>query len=113
MTSDDIAEIRIDATERLCVVPQTNSFPYVYRAGMQVHWDDEGQYLYSPKPREWSYVLWFQRIIAAVKGEYGCTLVITPETRWQNIDDSLKIMITSAPSSVEAGDQNNIGKDAR
>jgi hypothetical protein len=100
MTSDDIAEIRIDATERLCVVPQSNSFPYIYRAAMEVRWDDKGRYLYSPKPREWSYEHWFQQIIAAVKQEYGCTLVITPATRWQNVDASLKIMITSAPGSV-------------
>lgn len=112
MASDDIAEIRIDATERLCVVPQSNSFPYIYRAAMEVQWDNKGRYLYSPKPREWSYAQWFQQIIAAVKQEYGCTLVITPATRWQNIDDSLKIMITSAPSGVQTGGQNKIGKDA-
>jgi hypothetical protein len=57
-------------------------------------------------------VRWFQQIIAAVKGEYGCTLVITPKTRWKNIDESLKIMIISAPSGVQAADQNEIGKDA-
>jgi Integron Cassette Protein Hfx_Cass5 len=112
MKNDGIAEIRIDATERLCVLPKSSSFPNIYRAGMEVHWDAKGQYPYSPKPREWSYVRWFQQILAAVKGEYGCTLVITPETRWQNIDDALKIMITSAPSNVQAGDQINIGKDA-
>jgi hypothetical protein len=112
MATDDIAEIRIDATERLCVVPESNSYQYIYRAAMEVQWDNKGQYLYSPKPREWSYAQWFQQIIAAVKQEYGCTLVITPGTRWQNIDDSLKIMITSAPNTVHAGDQNNIGKDA-
>jgi hypothetical protein len=113
MKNDDIVEIRIDAAERLCVSPRSSSFPYIYRAGMEVRWDDEGQYLYSPKPREWSYVKWFQQILAAVKGEYGCTLVITPDTHWLNIDDSLQILITSAPSNVQAGDQTNIRKDAR
>jgi hypothetical protein len=97
MTRDDIAEIRIDVAERLCVVPRSDSFPYIYRAAMEVHWDNEGRYLYSPKPREWSYVRWFQQIIAAAKDEYNCHLVITPETRWLNIDDILKTEITSAP----------------
>jgi hypothetical protein len=48
---------------------------------MEIQWDAEGHYLYSRKPREWSYVQWIQQIIAAVKGEYGCTLVIILETR--------------------------------
>jgi Integron Cassette Protein Hfx_Cass5 len=113
MKNDGIAEIRIDATERLCVSPQSSSFPYIYRAGMEVHWDDKGHYLYSPKPREWSYVRWFQQILAAVKGEYGCTLEITPDTHWENIDEALKIIITSAPSNIQAGDQTSLGKDAR
>jgi len=106
MKKDNIAEIRIDATGRLCVLPHSDSFPYVFRAGMEVHWDDNGKYLYSPPPRECSYLRWFQQIVAAVKGEYGCTLVITPATRWQNIDDSLKMTICSG-----AGEQNHGGKD--
>jgi hypothetical protein len=112
MKKDDIAEIQIDATGRLCVVPQSNSFPHVFRAGMEVHWDDRGKYLYSPQPREWSYTRWFQQIIAAVKGEYGCTLVITPATQWQNIDDSLKRTISSSPGNARAGEENPEGKDA-
>jgi hypothetical protein len=96
MNTDRIAEIRIDATGRLCVVPETNSFPFIYRAAMEVHWDEKDKYLYSPPPREWPYIRWFQQIIAAVRGEYGCALVITSETLWQNIDDALKISITSA-----------------
>jgi hypothetical protein len=33
-------------------------------------WDPWGQFLYSPKPREWSYAKWFQQITAAA-GEQG------------------------------------------
>jgi hypothetical protein len=96
MNTDRIAEVRIDASGRLCVLPETNSFPFVYRAGMEVNWDEEGKYLYSPPPREWPYIRWFQQIIAAVKGEYGCVLAITPETLWHNIDNTLKMSITSS-----------------
>jgi hypothetical protein len=46
--------------------------------------------------REWHYIRWFQQIIAAVKGEYGCVLVITSETLWHNVDDTLKMSITSS-----------------
>lgn len=96
MNTDHIAEIRIDATGRLCVLPKTNSFPFIYRAGMEVQWDEDGKYLYSPPPREWSYTRWFQQVIAAVKGEYGCVMVITSETIWHNVDDTLKVSITSS-----------------
>lgn len=96
MNTDRIAEIRIDATGRLCVLPKKHSFPFIYRSGMEVHWDEDGKYLYSPPPREWPYIRWFQQIIAAVKEEYGCVLVITPETLWHDIDDTLKTSITSS-----------------
>jgi hypothetical protein len=47
-------------------------------------------------PREWPNIRWFQQIIAAVKGDYGCVLAITPETLWHNIDNTLKMSITSS-----------------
>jgi integron cassette Hfx-like protein len=100
MNTDHITEIRVDATGRLCVVPKANSFPLIYRAAMEVHWDEKGKYLYSPPRREWTYVRWFQQIIAAVKGEYGCALVITSETVWKNVDDAAKLSITSAAGSA-------------
>jgi len=112
MTSDIIAEVRIDANERLCVTPKSDSFPYIYRAAMQVQWDDKGKYLYSPKPKDWSHARWFQQIIAAVKAEYGCALIITPGTRWQKIDDALKQLILSSANGLQSPDQITIGNDA-
>lgn len=50
MNTDRIAEIRIDEAGRLCAQPKTHSFPFIYRAGMEVHWDEDGKYLYSPLP---------------------------------------------------------------
>jgi len=96
MNADSIAEVRIDASGRLCILPKTNSFPFIYRAGMEVYWDNDGKYLYSPSPREWTYIRWFQQIIAAVEGEYGCVLAITPDTRWHNVEDTPKALITSS-----------------
>ncbi len=91
MKTDDIALIQIDVSGRLCVSPKTASFPFIYRAGMEVHWDSQSKFLYSPPPRDWPHPRWFRQITGAVKGEYGVTLIISPETQWRNIDDALKL----------------------
>ena len=69
---------------------------------MEVHWDDHGRFLYSPSPREWSYPRWFQQIVAAVLGEYGCSLAITPQTQWTNIDLSVKEAILASTTAAHA-----------
>src|SRR6187401_2337029 len=96
MHTDLIAEISIDSDRRLRVRPLTQDFQYVYRAGMEVGWDNDGRFLYSPPPREWSNVQWFQQIVAAAKDEYGCTLVVSDETIWHNVEPSLQSAITAA-----------------
>jgi Integron Cassette Protein Hfx_Cass5 len=90
MKADDIALIEIDDSGRLCVSPKSASYPFIYRAGMEVHWDPQSKYLFSPPPIEWSYTRWLRQIREAVKGEYGVTLAITPQTQWRNIDEALK-----------------------
>jgi hypothetical protein len=57
---------------------------------MKVNWSQEGKFLYSPKPRGWSYWNWYKRIHAAAKIKYGICLVITESTKWVDIDDELK-----------------------
>ena len=47
----------------------------------------------NPERFKWSYDRWFRQIIEAVKGEYGCELVVTPETQWRNVEDSVKLKI--------------------
>jgi hypothetical protein len=69
---------------------------------MEIHWHEDGKYLYSPPPRDWSYIRWFRQITAAVKQEYGCVLLITPETHWHHIDDTLKTTIISS-AAQDAG----------
>jgi len=102
MESDDIAEIRIDGAGRLCVVPERADFAYIYRAAMEVHWDEQGKFLYSPPPKEWSYVQWFQQIIAAAKDEYGCFLSITPRTQWRSVKPDLKEAILLSVAAARA-----------
>ncbi|WP_176693282.1 hypothetical protein [Arenimonas terrae] len=93
MKSDNISRVEIDSSGRLCVWPAATDFAYIYRAAMEVHWDEQGQFLYSPPPRAWSYTDWFAQIVAATKDEYGCDLRITSQTTWVNIDPALKELI--------------------
>lgn len=92
MTTDEIVEVSIDGGGRLLVRPQ-GTFPFIYRAAMEVGWDPDSCMLFSPKPREWSYLRWFQQIAAAVADEYRVRLVITPQTRWTNVPDALRAEI--------------------
>jgi len=89
MGRDEIAEIAIDAAGQLRVVPKLYAFPDIYREAMEVHWDSESHFLYSPPPREWSYARWFQQILAAA-GEQGCDLYSGANTIWRNVADCTK-----------------------
>ena len=85
---DVIKEVRIDAGGRLCVGPGSERFPYVYRAAMEVGWDAEGNFLFSPRPREWSYVDWFGQILEAARAQ-ECELRVSDETKWSNVSPEL------------------------
>tara|TARA_R110002033_G_scaffold68520_1_gene119736 strand:+ start:376 stop:534 length:159 start_codon:yes stop_codon:yes gene_type:complete len=52
MTIDKILEIGIDDKERLFIKPEKERFTLIYRTATDVHWDNKGLFLYSPKPRE-------------------------------------------------------------
>jgi len=93
MSTDNIIEIGIDNKERIYIKPETEKFEFIYRAAAEVGWDDKEHFLYSPKPREWTYFDWYRQIIMATKGEYGCQLVLTDKTQWINIPDELKRQI--------------------
>jgi hypothetical protein len=90
--NDNIQEIRIDESGRLCITPEKENFAYIYRTAMEVHWDEKGLFLYSPKPREWSYFDWYVQILAAAK-DGSCQLYLTDKTFWVNIPASLKEQI--------------------
>jgi hypothetical protein len=94
MTTDKILEIGIDEKERLYIKPKNERFTMIYRAAAEVHWESNGQYLYSPKPREWTYLDWFMHIIDVVRSEYGCRLLLTPQTSWTNVPNDLRQQIT-------------------
>jgi len=93
MTTDKIIEIGIDEKERLFVKPQGENFEFIYRDASGVSWDNIERFLYSPKPKELTYFDWFRQILLATKGEYGCELKLTSETKWTNIPEELKNQI--------------------
>lgn len=93
MTIDKIIEIGIDDKERLFIKPDKERFTLIYRTATEVHWDNNGFFLYSPKPREWTYFDWFKQIIGVIDTECNCKLILTDETIWTNISDELKQQI--------------------
>jgi len=92
MEQDEIIEIGIDKKERLYLKPLSKEFPYIYREAAEVNWNPAGKFLYSPKPREWSYLDWYKHIVD-VTASQACRLFITDNTNWINIPDNLKANI--------------------
>lgn len=88
MKTDSIAEVGIDHLNQLYVRPSTATFPYIYREAIEVHWDPNGQFLYSPKPREWTYLRWFQQVIRAAELQ-DYDLRLTLSTTWRNVPPEL------------------------
>jgi|GEM_PF-425415 len=90
---DEIVEVGIDKDERLFIRPKNERFNLIYRTATEVHWDNNGLFLYSPKPREWSYYDWFRHIIDVADKECNSKLILTHRTIWINIDNNLKKQI--------------------
>lgn len=87
---DEITEIAIDENERLLIKPKRTKFTLIYRTATEVHWDEKLSALYSPKPREWNYLNWYQHIINVAEVECNTKLILTARTLWTNIQDDLK-----------------------
>jgi hypothetical protein len=92
MNQEPIAVIGIDDEGSIFIVPGREQFPFIYREGMDVHWNALTAGLCAPPlPRSklWSAPRWFQQIIAAARKQ-GCELAITPTTKWVNISDDVR-----------------------
>jgi hypothetical protein len=89
---DNIKEIKIDDSGRLCITPEKEKFAIVFMAEMEVSWDRKDLFLYSPKPREWSYFDWYLQILTAAK-KCNCQLYLTDKTSWVSIPIALKEQI--------------------
>lgn len=93
MTTDNIEAIGIDEIGQLFIKPEKERFVLIWRSATEVHWDDKRTCLFSPKPREWSYLDWYKHIIGVVKDECGCKLIVTSNTNWLSIPDDLQQQI--------------------
>jgi hypothetical protein len=92
---DRILEVGIDDTGSFYIRPETSAFPYVYREAMEVGSDPERRRLFSPPPREWSYLDWFNQLRRAAE-EQGVILEVTRETSWANVPETLGREIDAA-----------------
>lgn len=97
MTKDQITDVEIDSEGRLRIRPLKEDLPHIWRAAMEVYWDPATRTLYSPKPREWTYVMWFQQLVDAAADEYGVYLALSANTRWSNVTAELRSEIERLP----------------
>jgi hypothetical protein len=95
MDKDAISLVEIDAVGQLHIVPASRSFPLIYREGMEVNWHGERRSLHSPRPREWSYSRWFRQILSSAR-EQGVSLYLSEDTKWRNIEPSVKAELLQA-----------------
>ncbi len=100
MEQDRISIVEIDHSGRLHLKPEKSKFIHVYRTATEVHWDNDKHTLFSPKPRDWSYLDWFLHIIGVAKTECLTELKLTENTEWINIPTELKNKITKAQHCV-------------
>lgn len=104
MERDAISEIGIDDKGQLYVMPETKAFPLIYREAMEVHWNENEKYLFTPSPPRAQLatpIWWFQRVLAATR-EQACELAIIPETKWHNVPVKLKEEIIASIGSTSA-----------
>lgn len=90
---DEIIEIGIDDKGRLFLKPKNESFSLIYRSASEIHWDNTGRFLYTPKPREWDYYDWYRHLTDVINTECNCKLFLTRRTTWTNIPKDLKTQI--------------------
>jgi hypothetical protein len=100
IAQDKITKVEIDDSGRLHLKPEKSKFILIYRTATEVHWDDKKMTLYSPRPRDWSYLDWYLHIIGVAKTECSVALKLTDETEWININDELKKEITKAQHTI-------------
>lgn len=96
MKCDRITKIEIDAIGKLYIKPEIENFNLIYRTASEVHWDINKKALYSPIPRDWSYLEWYKHIVKIIKTECFVELKIDDKTIWKNITEDLKEEITKA-----------------
>ena len=100
MEQDKITKIEIDDSGRLHLKPEKFKFTLIYRTSTEVHWDNKKLTLYSPKPRDRSYLDWYRHITGVAETECSVKLELTDRTAWINIPIELRNEITKAQQKI-------------
>ena len=79
------------------MTPAAGDFEMVYREAMEVYWDRDCRFLFSPTPREMTYPQWFRHIILAVEYQYGLRLKVTDRTLWVGVSEPLRAQMSVHP----------------
>ena len=90
MNKDFIVIIEIDNEGQLHLITSKVTIPMIYRTATEVHWNPNKHSLYSPRPRDWTYKMWFDHILNVGEKECNCKLERTVNTKWVNIPPELK-----------------------
>lgn len=91
-----VCEISIGSDGRLHVLPALESgtdYAFIYRAAYGIGWDETTKTLVAPKPRDWTYGMWYRHLVAAVHSEYSHQLTLGGGTRWRNVPDEIRLEI--------------------
>jgi hypothetical protein len=94
----EVSEIKINKVGELLVKPSVNPDKicrFIYRAAMEVDWNDEEQSFICPVPREWTHFDWSKQVVSAAVSELGILLQVTKRTAWENVSPELQERISS------------------
>ena len=87
-----IQRVRLDPHRRLRLRPtpsRPSGYTYIYRDASSVQWDDLCGELYVHNVPDVTTLDEFKRILAAVAGEYGDQLILSPSTEYVDIPSGM------------------------
>jgi len=107
MQSDEIVEIGIGKDNRLYACLKNEQMNQIYRAAMEVNWDEQKNALYCIPRGEWTYKEWFSQILNAALDEYGFILKLSDDVRWTNVPEDLKTQIKEIAKTFVSNKKEN------
>jgi hypothetical protein len=74
-------------------LPEGSDYQYIYRAANGIRWSHDHRALQPHELGSSSPAFWFERMVEAVKSEYGDELVLTNATAWKDVPAELQAEI--------------------
>ena len=71
-------------------LPEGSDYQHIYRAANGIRWSPDLRALQPYELGSSSPAFWFQRMIEAVKNEYGDELVLSEATTWNNVPADMR-----------------------